>query len=130
MLITLLCALTFPIGVPLAMASFEARGAQVAVALAVVFAVLWLISAGVSWRAGGRGGVGFVTGRALVGTIALVGLGAAGAWARSAFDNDAPDGFETDELGVLLLGFAVLTFVVVALLLSSVRAGAARIRAR
>ena len=130
MFLTLLAALILPIGVPLAMTQVDETPMQVAVAVAVVFAALWLLSVPVGWRAAGKPRIGLATRRSLVATVLLVGLAAAGAWLRTVLDDGEPDGFDVDALGIQLIGFAVLTFAVVAMLLSGVRSAAHRIKAR
>ncbi len=100
------------------------------VAVATVFILLWIFAAGVRQRAGARGSLRVMTAKVVVGTAAWVGLSLIGA----KLVQDAYPGPDYDTLSephlVFYSGLSVLTFVIMALLLGSVRAAAHRLRAR
>lgn len=128
MLTTLFSALLLPIGVPILLTQVDGTATRIGLAAAATFVYLWMVSGIVRWRAGSNGTLGAMTGNVALTTGLLVGAAVGLVWFRGATREDSGDFFGAGE-AVLIIGvLAAATFVVVAVLLSAVRAAGHRLR--
>lgn len=124
---TLVCAMNLPWVVPLGMSLVDGRIYQVALAAGIMFAIIDLFSMLVHVRAGGSLPSAAVTVKAMLASLILLSAGVGAAWVMRLTRREEI-GYTTITLDifVLLAIWALLTFVVVSLVLSSVRAAAHR----
>lgn len=129
LLISLMCALVLPVVRLYTEVATTSAGENVSAAV-IGSAIIWVLAALVRWRAGSADSV-ITMSLKVTGAIAIL-LGAAVAIARLV--RNIYPGPDYDTLSephlVLFASWSLLTFVVVAILLSSVRASAQKVRPR
>jgi len=129
MFITLIWALATPIirlFTEVSVTQWREDGA----AVLIIFCSTWMLAALVRWRAGGRGTLSSMTIKVIAATAILVAASAAIALVvREMYPGPGYDTLSEPHL-VLYVSWSLLTFIVVSILLSSVRASAHAVKAR
>ena len=128
-LISLLCTLVLPLVRLYTEVVTTSLGENVSSAV-IIFGLIWLLAALVRWRAGRADSFITMTIKTAVATAILMGAAIPIAWVvRDIYSGPEYDTLSEPHL-VLFGAWGVVTFVVVAILLSSVRASAHRVQAR